>query len=326
MKVTLLFAFLALASAELHPLSDEFLQVLQSKTTTWKAGRNFHKDTPLEFLKGLNGVLPSPKGPKPNRRIGSVPKGFDIPENFDAREQWPDCPTIKEIRDQGSCGSCWAVAAVSAMSDRACIHSGGKANFRYSSENLVACCSSCGFGCNGGWLGPSFDYWVETGIVSGGPYGSNEGCQPYSIRPTGYEKMLRSPNEPTPPCKHECQAEYDLEYEEDLRFAKDAYMISENEDEIKYEIMTNGPVEVSFDVYEDFYSYTSGVYQHVFGGYVGGHAVKMLGWGEEDGTPYWIIANSWNVSWGENGFFKMLRGSNECNIESDVHGGTPKPL
>jgi len=31
----------------------------------------------------------------------------DIPENFDSRDQWPDCPTLREIRDQGSCGSCW---------------------------------------------------------------------------------------------------------------------------------------------------------------------------------------------------------------------------
>ena len=30
-----------------------------------------------------------------------------LPKNFDSREQWPNCPTLKEIRDQGSCGSCW---------------------------------------------------------------------------------------------------------------------------------------------------------------------------------------------------------------------------
>lgn len=41
-----------------------------------------------------------------------------LPDNFDAREQWPNCPTISEIRDQGSCGSCWAFGAVEAMSDR----------------------------------------------------------------------------------------------------------------------------------------------------------------------------------------------------------------
>lgn len=44
-----------------------------------------------------------------------------IPENFDARKQWPECPTISEIRDQGSCGSCWAFGAVEAMSDRVSI-------------------------------------------------------------------------------------------------------------------------------------------------------------------------------------------------------------
>ena len=44
-----------------------------------------------------------------------------------------------------------------------------------------------------------------------------------------------------------------------------------------------------------------GVYQHVTGGVLGGHAVKMLGWGVEDGTPYWIVANSWNTDWGDNG-------------------------
>lgn len=39
-------------------------------------------------------------------RVGFA-EDMDLPENFDAREQWPNCPTIKQIRDQGSCGSCW---------------------------------------------------------------------------------------------------------------------------------------------------------------------------------------------------------------------------
>ena len=32
---------------------------------------------------------------------------LELPKEFDSRVQWPNCPTLKEIRDQGSCGSCW---------------------------------------------------------------------------------------------------------------------------------------------------------------------------------------------------------------------------
>jgi cathepsin B len=81
----------------------------------------------------------------------------DLPDNFDARDQWPNCPTIKEVRDQGrsvcffshidylhlywcidfSCGSCWALAAVEAMSDRICIASNVTKNAHISAEDLV---------------------------------------------------------------------------------------------------------------------------------------------------------------------------------------------
>jgi len=47
--------------------------------------------------------------------------------------------------------------------------------------------------------------------------------------------------------------------------------------------MTNGPVEGSFTVYEDFLSYKSGVYVHTTGSEEGGHAIKILGWGNENG-------------------------------------------
>ena len=67
-----------------------------------------------------------------------------------------------------------------------------------------------------------------------------------------------------------------------------------------------------------------GVYRHVTGEVLGGHAVKILGWGTENGTPYWLVANSWNYDWGDKGYFKILRGSNECGIEEDIFAGIPK--
>ena len=93
---------------------------------------------------------------------------------------------------------------------------------------------------------------------------------------------------------------------------------------IMKELMTNGPAETAFSVYEDFVNYKSGVYKHVHGRMLGGHAVRLLGWGVENGTPYWLLANSWNSDWGDNGTFKILRGENHCGIESSVVAALPK--
>ena len=89
--------------------------------------------------------------------------------------------------------------------------------------------------------------------------------------------------------------------------------------------MENGSVEVAFSVYDDFGDYESGVYQNVTGSYLGGHAVKLIGWGEtNEGVKYWIIANSWNETCGENGYFRILTGVNECGIEGSASTGMPK--
>lgn len=101
------------------------------------------------------------------------------------------------------------------------------------------------------------------------------------------------------------------------------YSVHSDPDEIMREVMTHGPVEVDFEVYADFPTYSSGVYQHTAGGLLGGHAVRLLGWGEENDVKYWLLANSWNTDWGDHGYFKILRGHNECGIESDVNAGLP---
>ncbi len=60
----------------------------------------------MKYIAGLMGVHPDADKYQPPAKEPEAFNG-EIPESFDAREQWPDCPTIGEIRDQGSCGSCW---------------------------------------------------------------------------------------------------------------------------------------------------------------------------------------------------------------------------
>ena len=246
-----------------------------------------------------------------------MPTLSDLPTNFDSREKWYFCPSIREVRDQGCCGSCWAFGAVEAITDRICIASNGKVTDDVSAEDLLSCCDSCGDGCNGGDPAKAWNHWTSNGIVTGGLY-KGTGCRPYSIQDCGaYD------DEPeTPECKKKCVPDYPVEYDDDKTWGQRAYQVSGVE-QIQRELMDNGPLEVVFKVFEDFMKYKSGVYQRHTDEFQGYHAVKLIGWGEENGIPYWLCTNSWNANWGDGGFFKILRGSNECDIESYVVAGLP---
>nr|QED55360.1 cathepsin B [Fasciola gigantica] len=312
-----------------QPLSDEMIWYINHKAnTTWKAGRNGRFTQPYEVKKML-GTIPDPNGFRLPLMCVLGSDSYDpLPKEFDAATKWPHCSSIVEIRDQSSCGSCWAFGAVEAMSDRICIASQGKHTPVLSAENMVDCCTSCGMGCNGGFPPKAWEYWKKQGVVTGGLFESNVGCQPYSFPPC--EHHVIGPRPPcnqdvtTPACKHTCRPGYNMTYQKDKWYARTVYKVPADEHRIMRELLTNGPMEVSFEVYGDFPSYKSGVYQHVSGGLLGGHAVRLVGWGEDDGVPYWRIANSWNTDWGDGGYFKILRGKNECGIESDVNAGLPK--
>ena len=184
------------------------------------------------------------------------------------------------------------------MTDRICIHSKGTQNFHISAEDLVDCCSSCGYGCDGGYPEAAWEYFKKTGLVTGGNYNSSQGCLPYSIPSCDHHVNGTKPpcgaEQKTPKCKKACETGYTPTYQSDKHFGQTAYSVSSQVEQIQTEIMTNGPVEAAFTVYADFLSYKSGVYKHTTGNELGGHAIKILGWGTDNGTPYWIVANSWN--------------------------------
>uniref|UniRef100_T1DIB2 Putative cathepsin b n=1 Tax=Psorophora albipes TaxID=869069 RepID=T1DIB2_9DIPT len=305
------------------PFNDSFLSKLQARARTWTPDTTFLSGVYFEKFRNLKGIFESRTGFSLQTKHHHAAYDVDIPEFFDAREKWPFCKSLFSIRNQGLCGGCWAVAAVSVMSDRICIHSEGKYEVELAAEDLMGCCKDCGNGCNGGFLdGTAFQYWVDAGLVSGAPFNSTEGCKPYPFKPCVYP-FTDCHEEKTPKCLHHCVDGYDGKYQKDKYFGRVAYKIPNDERVIQLEIMTNGPVESGFSVYEDLYLYKSGVYRHVLGREVGKHAVRIIGWGKERGVPYWLIANSYGRDWGENGYFRMLRGSNHLGIESVVIAGLP---
>jgi len=337
MKVAIIFAALiglAIGASvkftvprDVDPLSQKMVDYINFINTTWKAERQFH-GVSLKYLKGLMGVRPDNHKYRLPEFHHPIPANHVVPDAFDARTKWPNCPSISLIRDQGSCGSCWAFGAVEAMSDRICIGSNGKEIVDVSAEDLTACCDSCGMGCDGGYPSAAWEYWVSDGIVSGGLYGVKDGCQAYEIEPcehhtTGKLKPCGDIQD-TPQCVHVCDKGFNGSYTKDKHFGKSAYTISEDVTQIQTEIMTNGPVEADFTVYDDFPSYKSGVYQRHSDNVLGGHAIRILGWGTEGGVPYWLVANSWNPDWGDKGYFKIIRGQDECGIESDINAGLYK--
>ena len=62
----------------------------------------------------------------------------------------------------------------------------------------------------------------------------------------------------TPPCKKECESGYSISFDKDKHYGQTAYSVSTNVAKIQTEIMTNGPVEGTFEVYADFLTYKSG--------------------------------------------------------------------
>jgi len=228
-----------------------------------------------------------------------------IPESFDASKQWPLCG-IDVARDQGDCGSCWAFGSTIALGNRFCIARNNTAPIDLSPQYAVSCFKTLD-GCDGGYTDLAWMGLRDIGTVE-------ESCVQY--------------HEKDESCWTHCNDGSKLE----IYKAANAYPLyvhgnkKMTMEKIQKEILTNGPVEAAFWVFDDFFNYKSGVYQRSPSAtYAGGHAVKIYGWGvdKESKLPYWLVANSWNSDWGENGSFRILRGSNECCFEDEVAAGLP---
>lgn len=298
---------------------------------TWSAEMSprFKGLTLREAKAQMGALLGKPVG----QRSGDLM--VDVPTNFDWRAQAGDkCPSIKEVRDQSTCGSCWAFGSVEAMTDRICIKSKGAVQHEISAQDPVSCCGIlCGMGCNGGQPAGAWNYFKNVGIVSGGGYGDKSTCLPYSMPECSHHTVDPSKSNcsgslPTPKCGKTCADGESWESAKVHNTQGSVYNVA-GEAAMQQEIYSKGPVTGMFMVFSDFIAYKSGVYQYTGGGLLGGHAIEIIGWGEENNTPYWLVKNSWNEDWGDHGFFKIVRGTNfirklrNGGIDSGILNGGP---
>lgn len=221
-----------------------------------------------------------------------------LPENFDAREKWPNC--IHRVRHQSGCGSCWTYSAAGVLSDRFCIKSNGTINIELSPNDLVSC-DDFNKGCNGGTI-EVFRTAENQGIAL-------DSCKPYQAA-RGWEV----------PCTNKCINNNQAFFR--YRAVKNTTTTYKDEMSIKEALFNDGPLWVAFKVEEDFYQYSGGIYSPTsISQQYSGHAVKLVGWGVENGIKYWTIQNSWGPDWGENGFFRIQMGV--CQVDTQITAAQP---
>lgn len=337
---------LALAAANFHDLHRQTVveKINSIPGIKWTAGINPRfKGQPVGVSKSLCGVK---KGSKQSNllkvangtwaRFKKI-EGLKVPDSFDSETNWPHCAkVIGDIRDQSNCGCCWAFGAASAASDRLCISTKGAVQLPLSAQDLCFCSNPDG--CNGGIPGDAWDFINQNGIVTGGqnkgigPFGTGW-CSAFSLPhchhhgpqgqdPYPAEGTPGCPSQSSPNCPTKCDSSAVSPHND---FSKDGYTfdgqtnaIDPDPDAIAQAIMTGGPVEAAFTVYSDFENYVSGVYHATSSQELGGHAIRIVGWGVDSGTKYWKVANSWNPYWGEKGYFRIVRGTDECGIEDEA--------
>ncbi|XP_060240724.1 tubulointerstitial nephritis antigen isoform X4 [Meriones unguiculatus] len=269
----------------------------------------------------LGTLPPSPMLLSMNEMTASFPPRADLPEVFIASYKWPGW--THGPLDQKNCAASWAFSTASVAADRIAIQSNGRYTANLSPQNLISCCAKNRHGCNSGSIDRAWWFLRKRGLVSHSCYPlfkdhntTNNICAMAS-RSDG-----RGKRHATKPCPNS------FEKSNRIYQCSPPYRISSNETEIMREIIQNGPVQAIMQVHDDFFYYKSGIYRHVVSTgeepekyrKLRTHAVKLTGWGKLRGAQgkkekFWIAANSWGKSWGENGYFRILRGVNESDIE-----------
>lgn len=214
--------------------------------------------------------------------------GSAVPDTVD----WTSKGAVTPVKNQAQCGSCWAFSSTGALEGAWQIATGQLQSF--SEQQFVDCAKFRwgNIGCGGGQQRNAFHYAESSAICTEGDY-------PY----TGTNSLFTS-------CKASKCSTAGLP-----KGAVTSYTFVDGNEQALMEAIAQQPVSVSIEADQDvFHLYTSGIVQGPGCGTTLDHAVLAVGYGTDNGVKYWKVKNSWATSWGEEGYVRVVRGTDECGI------------
>lgn len=269
-------------------------KLFNDRNKTFKIGLNQFGDVTFsEFLK-MNEV---------NEEIVQVPdEVFFDPVRFEADEtyvklplsfDWRDYGVVSNVKDQSVCGSCYAMAAVGSIESQLMIKTGKLIDL--SVQEIVDCAGDYeSWGCEGGIKYRVYDYVKDKGGLSSSNDYPLEGVQLQCKR----TKLSQIP----------------------IQLKSYVEVPPNDEDVLKYAVTKVGPIAVSIDInQESFMRYSAGIYDEPNCTTNTNHAALLVGYGVEGGKDFWILKNSYGSNWGESGYIRIARNSdNLCGIATEA--------
>ena len=291
-----------------------------------------------------------------------TPKKLKLPSQFEGQTVWKEL--LSPIKNQGTCGSCWAIASTSALADRFNIQSIGILHVDLSPTKLILCdfggietqdkinletitsaniSSILNKACSGNSIADTGRYLIEFGtptnkclpLIESSPeivknYNltvvKNINEIPLCTNLTGrYGDMCRDYYyDPITGSEYGTPQQLYRAYSGHTFIDKPEMSVS---DQMREDIYKFGPIISGIQIYSEFYTFDPKTQILGFPSdtdvFISGHAVEIIGWGEENGVKFWWIKNSWGENWGIDGYFKLLRGQNALQIEENVLSLTP---
>ena len=224
---------------------------------------------------------------------------------------------LTEIKNQHIpqyCGSCWAQAATSSLSDRIKIaRKAAWPDVNIAPQVLISC--SGDDGCHGGEAYNALEWMYHNQVT-------DETCAIYQARGhdngVGCSQQLMCNN--CAPGSKGCWAQDDYKYFHTERFGHVA-----GEQAMLQELYQRGPIACGIVASQKLDDYKGGIFNDSTPWTPDdiNHDISVVGFGEENGVKFWTIRNSWGSAWGEQGFFRLIRGTNNIMIETDCAWGVP---